>query len=240
MYYIGGKKRQSGQIVDAVSLLHADFRTYVEPFCGALWSACAVMTKFPGRVYLLNDINPHLVCFWEKAYEGWNPPAEIDEETYRWYNKHRPLNDPMTGYVGFAWSFGGKFFGGLARHIAGSGPLIGSYKSTKAKIDTIRMEKVVFSCLDYRRVKVPRNAMVYLDPPYEGRCPQQKKYGGIDYDTYRIYANQLAAKAVVIATAFNNISRWKVLHDYGDTVVRHLNGKPADGTREVLLQVVAL
>jgi len=58
MWYLGGKMRQSKQIVAAID----NFSLYVEPFCGALWSATAVMKTFPGRRYLLNHAYPVDTC----------------------------------------------------------------------------------------------------------------------------------------------------------------------------------
>jgi DNA adenine methylase len=233
MRYLGGKMRQSKQIVAAIGALHPDFETYIEPFCGALWSAQAAIKAFPNRRYVLNDINPHLVDFWREAANGWSPPAEVSEATYAHYNKTRPSGDPMTGYVGFAWSFGGKFFGGAART---GGQIKGSYKSTMAKIDVLRSADVSFLCGPFGALDVPNGSMVYLDPPYEART-RQSHFGVFNKAEYLRWAEGLAARSTVIATEFVAQPGWDVMHNYGDTVVRHLNAKPKDGTHELLMKV---
>lgn len=237
MWYLGGKMRQSKQIVAAVEQLHPKFKIYVEPFCGALWSACAVMTAFPDRRYILNDKNSHLITFWKHSQSGWNPPEHPTEKDYEYYNRTRPANDPMTGYLGFAWSFGGKFFGGPART---DGKFKGSYSSTKKKIDVLRRSTVMFLDGDYKQVVVPKNSMVYLDPPYAGRTAQSKSNGNMDRNEYFGYARDLARHNTVIATEFVNEPGWSVIFNYGDTVVRHLNAKPKDGTVELLLKVTGV
>lgn len=224
--------RQSKQIVAAVRALHPEFETYVEPFCGALWSASAIIGTFPGRKYVLNDINPHLVDFWREAANGWNPPAEISEATYVHYNKTRPHGDPMTGYIGFAWSFGGKFFGGAART---NGLIKGSYKSCRNKIDVLRSADVAFSCKPFEQVEIPDKSMVYLDPPYEART-RQSHFGTFDKSHYLGWAEDLSVRSTVIATEFVAPPHWDILHNFGDTVVRHLNAKPKDGTTELLMK----
>lgn len=238
MRYLGGKKRQAKEIVRAVERLTPDFKTYVEPFCGALWSAVAMMQRFPDRKYILNDINPHLICFWEEARRGWNPPAKVSEATYAKYNRERPLDDPMTGYVGFALSFGGKFFGGFARDRAGQRDFEAeASRSTLRKIDTIRTANVLFKCGPYHELVIPNKAAVYLDPPYEGRTRQSHFGKGFDKEHYLKWASALSKRCVTIATEFIPPSRWRVLYNYGDTVVRHLNGLAPDGTVELLMQV---
>ncbi len=234
MRYLGGKMRQSKEIVKAIDALNPNFTTYVEPFCGALWSATAMMKKYPDRKYILNDINPHLICFWEEARRGWNPPKKVSEATYIKYNRERPLGDPMTGYVGFAWSFGGKFFGGAART---NGLIKGSYKSCVDKIRILRSVQVSFECVDYFNLEFKAPAMVYLDPPYNNRT-RQSHFGTFDKDQYLKWANRLTNNGFkVIATEFVAPPRWKILHNYGDTVVRHLAAKPPDGTVELLMLV---
>ena len=243
MWYLGGKHRQAKAIAAAVREYHPSFEVYVEPFCGALSSACAIIRAFPvGRTYILNDANTHLITFWQAALDGWDPPATIDEVTYRWYRDNRPADDPMTAYVGFAWSFGGKLFGGLARSATrqdkrgANGQNFGSYAGTMRKIVTLRLVKdsVIFTCGDYASVPVPDGAMVYLDPPYEGRTKQASHMEAIDVAAYVGYASSLSSRCVVMASQFGERPEWVTVHNWGDTVVRHRGSKGRDGTYETL------
>ncbi len=242
MRYIGGKMRQRKQIVAAVRQLRPDFRTYVEPFCGAMWSAVAVIEAFPDRRYALNDNNPYLMCFWKAAvFDGWDPPEKTTEDDYNWYKRRRPLDDPMTGYIGFAMSFGGKFFGGWARDTACQSAFDReASKASLRKIEILRQAKdrLVFTCSDYTAVAVPLGSMVYLDPPYEGRTKQSNtSKTAFDRAGYHAWAEQQATRGTVIASEFINPRGWPVIHNWGDTVVRHHNGLPPDGTTEILMRV---
>lgn len=238
MWYLGGKCRQSKKIVEYIGKLCPDFQVYVEPFCGGMWSGCAVMRTFPNRIYRFSDNNPWLINFWQAAKDGWNPPREISEETYNRYRDARPLDDPMTAYCGFAWSFGGKFFGGLARTNAGDVEGKGSVNSTLDKVQTIRVGNASFSCCDFTLVRKPLlRTIVYLDPSYSKRTKQHSK-SLVDYGEFYRYAEALADQgAMVLATSFTNERNRTILHNYGDTVVRHLNGKKPDGTEELLMLV---
>lgn len=241
MRYLGGKARQSKHIVAAIDGLHPNFDTYVEPFCGALWSACAVMEAFPGRKYILNDINPYLMTMWRAGMGGWDPPGHVTEADYEFYRKNKPADDPMTAYMGFAWSFGGKFFGGLARENASFEVFQSSHPqcpSTTKKMNMLRQNDVTLLCGDYQLVPIDHGSMIYLDPPYAGRTKQTSTNAAIDQGAYRIWSESLATESVVVATEFENSHRWQLMHDFGDTIVRHHSSKGKDGTRELLMRVV--
>lgn len=236
MRYLGGKMRQRGEIVKAVLCIDPLFKTYVEPFCGGMWSACAMIKRFPRRHFILNDSNPYLMCFWREAIKGWDPPV-VDEKTYNKYKKRRRVDDPMTGYVGFALSFAGKFFGGFARDGSGKRDYaVEVSASTMEKIRLLRDANVELSCIDYKEVNVPCESMVYLDPPYVKRT-KQSSVTSFDYEKYLEWAEDTSKVANVVASSFTNERGWPVIHDWGDTVVRHLNSKGADGTREILMRV---
>lgn len=236
MWYLGGKHRQAKAIVAAVAGVSPDFGIYVEPFAGAMWSATAMIQAFPDKQFYLSDVHPALMNFWQAAIDGWDPPARVSEATYRQLNALRDPEDPMTGYVGFAWSFGGKFFGGAARS---NGQIKGSYSSTMQKIRLLRQADVQLACLDYRSVRPVRRAVMYLDPPYSfGRTPQDRGNGCFDRAAFLEYARGAAvASALVLTSEFVNDGGFEVVHNWGDTVVRHLNATPPDGTSELLMRV---
>lgn len=239
MRYLGGKFRQSKAIVAAVETIDPDFEVYVEPFCGAMWSATAMIKRFPERRYYFSDCHPALMTMWRAGLDGWEPPPpeEMTEELYFRYREERPVNDPMTGYLGFAWAFGGEYFGTPAR--GSDGVFKGSYASTVRKIRILRQADVTLSCCSYERVKLPKGAMVYLDPPYSyGRTPQASENGSFDRPAFIRYAEAAAERgAHVLSSEFVNDAGWPVVHDWGDTVVRHRAGKGSDGTRELLMRV---
>lgn len=234
MRYLGGKFRQSKQIAEYVKSMSnvADITEYGEPFCGSLSSAIAVSQVLPGVRVRLSDANPYLMRFWVAAKGGFNPPETITESDYAFYNKNRPKDDPMTGYVGFACSFGGKFFGGAART---NGVIKPSWKNTMDRVRWVREFDVELSCRPYWEFESCDTALTYLDPPYVGRTPQSREVPPFDREHFVLYAESLPGS--VIASEFINDREWNVVHNWGDTVVRHLNAKPADGTSEVLMRV---
>lgn len=233
MRYLGGKFRQCKAIAAYVSSCDLHPTSYHEPFCGSLASAMAVAAVLPGVPVVLSDANPYLMTFWQAAQRGFDPPATITEADYRHYNQQRPLDDPMTGYVGFACSFGGKFFGGAART---DGRIRPSWINTMARIRWLRTAPVtLLHCPYWEHPAGDADALTYLDPPYVGRTPQSKYVPPFDRQHFVAYAEALPG--AVITSEFVNDAGWPVVHTWGDTVVRHLNGLPADGTSEILMRV---
>lgn len=236
MRYIGGKHRQSKKIAEYVGLLAPDFRTYVEPFAGAMGAACRVVEAYPGRRYILSDANPHLMCFWKAAVEGgWDPPKRVTEKDYLRYKRDLPAGDPMTAYLGFAYSFMGAFYSGMAAKNP-DGTLNGSRASTIRKIEVLRRADVKLSCAPFGKVKPPPGACVYLDPPYAGRTPQWKQ-NAFDQGEYVAYARSIAPGRVVLATSFDPMPRWKLLYNYGCTISPRFSGPPDESVHEYLWRV---
>ncbi len=244
MWYLGGKHRQSKAIVAAVRDLYPDFAHYVEPFCGALGSASAMAAQFPDRHFILSDANPYLMRFWSAAIlEGWDPPEKVTLADWAWYKEHRPLDDPMTGYVGFAWAWLGNFFSTPAMDKKYDPPRFhGSYGGCMRKIEILRRANVDMRCCDYQQACVPADSMVYLDPPYHGRTKQSKDNADLDLREYKRYADSIAGRAgvVVIATEFENHHGWEVIHNWGNTIAPRgsRKDKPADPTEELLMLVL--
>ena len=70
----------------------------------------------------------------------------------------------LAGFVGFGCSFGGRFFEGYARNATGTNYAMQSKKSLLKDMATLMDAQ--FLCVDYQKVPIPNNAIVYADPPY--------------------------------------------------------------------------
>ncbi len=75
------------------------------------------------------------------------------------------LADPLTAWYGNALSFGGKWFGGVARtnHM-------GQIKVMDMKTEALKsVPKIRLSNLDYQQLLIPDDSVVYCDPPIRGQ-----------------------------------------------------------------------
>lgn len=158
--YLGGKFRIRKQIGEYINALAGD-REYIEPFVGA----GNVLSTVRSRKRTALDANEAPITMYNALKRGWTPPLAVSEEEYRAYNGSRDAKDPMTAFVGFGCSFGGKWFGGYARSDQGQDYAGGSRASLLRKFAT--MGGVCFKHADYRTL-TPNGAIIYCDPPYAG------------------------------------------------------------------------
>ena len=231
---MGGKCRQSRGIVECIRPYAEDGFTYVEPFCGAMWSAARVCRDLhPGRV-ILNDVNRPLMLLWRKVLDegaGWLP-FDMDEieANYRYYKYDAPDDDPLKAWYGTACSFGGKWFGGVGRsnHETDFEPQV---RSTARKADALRPYRPELYWESYERLSIPDGSVVYCDPPYQART-KGHYFESFDYDGFWQWIRELSSRCTVFVSCFEFPEDFREIYRWGDTVVRHNHGRGSDGTCE--------
>lgn len=241
MRYMGGKFRQSKAIVRCLKPHFNDNTVYVEPFCGGMWSACRVIDELHPKSVILNDINKPLMLLRDRCIRDgvdWLPTdSEIVEREYRNYRLTQDENDPLTAWYGIALSFGGKWFGGVARHARGE--MTQSYeperKSMYKKVDTLKRAAPRLLNTSYEAVNIPDGAVVYCDPPYARRT-KAHHFDSWDDNAFWQWVRDLSSRCVVFVSCFDCPPDFETVDSWGDTVVRHLNGKGSDGTCERLVK----
>lgn len=244
MRYMGGKFRQSKAICQILKPYITSETVYVEPFCGGMWSAARVAKELKPGLMILNDINRPLMLLWEKCLADgcdWLPvDAGQVEREYPKYRITQDDNDPLTAWYGIALSFGGKWFGGVARHTKGQQETTyeAERKSMYKKIGSLRMVETELYIGYYKDLEIPDNAVVYLDPPYEGRT-KAHHFDSFNYGEFWDYARELSKRCVVFTSCFDCPADFEMVYEWGDTVVRHLNSKGTDGTCEKLVRYIA-
>lgn len=164
MQYVGGKFRQGKDIARVLSG-HIDGDTvYVEPFLGGGNSAARVARDCkPGKMILSDVIRP-LVLMHQKCYnEGvdWMP-LDVDRETYDWYKRHIPQDDPMTAWIGIGYQLVPDWFHSYCPYKCKSNRN-GQDRTTKWLREC---KDVTFVCESYDSLYIPDGAVVYCDPPY--------------------------------------------------------------------------
>lgn len=241
MRYMGGKFRQSKAIVQCMKPYFNENTVYVEPFCGGLWSAARVAEELKPNSMVLNDVNKPLMLLWQKCYkEGCDwLPIDLQEIERHYYEIKTAADDanPLTAWYGIACSFGGKWFGGVARS-SHNGKGIGfepQRRSTADKISAVGMCNPIFCIGSYESLNIPDGAVVYCDPPYAGRT-KAHHFDTWDNDAFWEWVRDLSSRCTVFVSCFDCPADFEVVYSWGDTVVRHLNSKGSDGTCEKLVK----
>lgn len=159
MHYLGGKhflsKTLGGMITKALN-----GRVYWEPFVGA-GNVVAKVESLNTR--FASDVHEPLIAMWLELQKGWIPPQVVSESEYK-AAKEGVYPDYLTAFIGFACSFGGKYFGGYARSKDQYNYTKGSSNSLLKKLETCK--NVKFFSADYRSVTPVEESFIYCDPPY--------------------------------------------------------------------------
>ena len=134
---------------------------WVEPFCGG----CNMIDKVPDRMRRIGiDYNPHTIAAMLAIRDMVdNLPENVSEDEYRSI-KGKPA-DPISSWIRFVCSLGGRFENGYARDKTGRNyALEGKRNALK---QSPKIQTVEFVCASYNDYK-PVNSLVYCDPPYQG------------------------------------------------------------------------
>lgn len=173
MKYMGSKRRFSKYIVPIMLDCREDGQSWVEPFVGG----GNVIENIKGQ-RIGADSNPYLIealisirdCIDELPRSN----KEFTESDYRGLAN----SDTYThkGYAGFAFSYASKWLGGWRRGKNAKGVerdyVNEAYKN--ALKQSPLLQGVDFICCDYKSLEIPKNSLVYCDPPYENTT---KYYG---------------------------------------------------------------
>ena len=189
MQYMGGKSRISKQIAEVLNSAINKDTPFVSLFCGS----CAIESKVQADVKILNDKHPYLIAMWQALQNGWMPPDVVTKEEYYRVKANMDENPALTGFVGFGCSFGGKWWGGYAKDKRGD-DYCGQAKRGLLK-DLSGVVNATFTCLDYRDLEIPDNAVVYCDPPYANTTGYT--VGQFDTNEFWNYMRQLSKRCDV-------------------------------------------
>jgi DNA adenine methylase len=162
MKYIGSKHKIAKHILPTMLSERKPWMVWVEPFVGG----ANLIDKVQGR-RIGNDIHRHLIAFHKALQMGWKPPTDVSKDMYYEIKKNQDkYPDELVGFVGFLCSFGGRWWGGYAKNSECT-----NYAERGSRLTIKQSENlkgVEFVCGSYFDMKIPKNSLIYCDPPYEG------------------------------------------------------------------------
>ena len=182
MKYMGSKARHARELLEIVLADRKPGQWYVEPFVGG----ANMIDKVNGN-RIGADFNPWVACLWQAVADGWVPPDVVTEEEYKALRVARKV-DALTAYAGFTLSFGGKFFGGYRRDVAGTKGCIDNMKTQlrRAKQSLMTqagsLQGVQFHHSSYDELPIPDQSIIYCVPPYAGTTGYAT--GSFDHDKF--------------------------------------------------------
>jgi len=175
MKYLGSKRRIAQEILEIILKDRGD-RPYVEPFCGG----CNSLINVNGVRYA-NDINSYVIAMFKESVAGRIFPDVITEEQYKHIKNNKDEDPALTGFVGIACSFMGKWFCTYARNDSKNRDMVQPFSrraSTNLQRETPFVMDIIFTSVPYDQMNIPPNSVIYCDPPYSDTI----QYGYEFYD----------------------------------------------------------
>jgi len=175
MQYMGGKAGVGKRIAQVCYERLTPGSSFVDMFCGSL----NVVRHAPSHVALAAgglvavqrvaiDACSPLIVMWQAALLGWEPPKVVTKATYEKIRKAQDPKDPMTAFVLFGCSFGGKWCGGYTKDRpeqryaeCASNAIIKKVRDCKG----LQLEHATFQ--SKHPGCWPSGTVLYCDPPYK-------------------------------------------------------------------------
>lgn len=175
MKYMGSKRRIAKYILPIILKDRKPGQWYVEPFCGG----CNVIEYVDGK-RIANDYNEYVVEMWNALVNrNWQPPTEITEEQYNHIKANKEqYPKELVGFTGIAMTFGATWFGTYARDKRHDNyPKKRAMEGRKNLMKQVeRLQGTIFTSSSYCDIALPKNSIIYCDPPYEGVAGYKDKF----------------------------------------------------------------
>lgn len=165
-------------------------RRLVEPFCGGLAVALALQ---PERA-LLNDVNPHLINFYQWISRGFSVSARLENDEALFYEQRGRFNtllrngqEQSAEAASLFYYLNRTGYNGLCRFNSRGefNVPFGQYRTIKYANNfpeyRSRFEAWKFTVGDFATIPLRRGDFVYADPPYDVEFTAFSK-GGFSWD----------------------------------------------------------
>lgn len=178
MKYMGSKRRIAKEIIPIMLKDRTEGQYFYDLFCGG-GNICENIKEN----IIANDFNENVVKALELIKNNLELiPKNKNEFTEQMYKDIKKTNSILKSYIGFALSYGGKWFGGWCRDGKNKRDYVNeSYKN--AVIQNKKIQNVDFLNKSYDEVKLKENSIIYCDIPYK----ETTKYNVNSFDHKKFY-----------------------------------------------------
>lgn len=193
MKYLGSKRRHAKEILEVFKNYYEEGMLYVEPFVGG--GNMIDVVPFPNKIGYDVDINTisALISIRDTLDDLPNNCLDFTKEDYVAANKN--LATKHRGYIGYALSYGGKWFGGWRADSIGKRDYVAeSYRD--AQRQSTKLQGIVLNVKSVFDIKdLPTKALIYCDPPYRDTT---KYSNSIDHDKFYEWCRSMRDKGHVV------------------------------------------
>lgn len=136
-------------------------RAWVEPFVGG----ANIIDKVDGH-RIGADKNNYLIHLFKALQNGYEPPKKVSKDYFFEVKRNEDKHPKeLYAYLGLGLTFGCEWWGSFRRDNTGKRKYdLEAYNNVmKQNLDGIN-----FICSSYQDLEIPKNSIIYCDPPYEG------------------------------------------------------------------------
>ena len=187
MKYLGSKARIKNEILPIILKQRTENQYFVDLMGGGM----NLIDSVEGN-RIANDLNFYLIEMWKALLNGWKPERFYSREFYQEVKNNKEKFPPyLVGWIGFNCSYSGKFFNGFAGVVETK---IGTKRNYQEEaIRNIEkqikhLKGIELENKNYFEVEIPKNSIVYFDPPYKGTT---KYFTDFDHDYFYSYVRKL-------------------------------------------------
>lgn len=168
MIYQGGKTRLAKFLLPVILKDRKPNQCYAEPFCGGLGTLSEVHGRRIG-----GDINKYLIAMWKGVQAKRRRRTKIPKTLYNRAKKdyvdgtNLEFSDFQIGWIGLTSSFRGRMFKGYGRIDKKGRNYLAEHVNSIRK-QAKGLSGLKFYYCNYWQLPIPKNSIIYCDPPYAG------------------------------------------------------------------------
>jgi len=174
--------------------------------------------------YEAGDINSNVILMWNAVKDDWVPPTTCTEDKYNLLKKGE--DSALRCYVGFQYSFGGRWFNGYA-------PKYGKNCDSSTASNKIvgigkRMKNVNFTQGMYTQFSNLKNYVIYLDPPYQNTTQfyyEDSKLLKFNHEAFWNWCKSMAKDNLLFLSSYDAPEEWELIFESTHKLTGTFNGK---------------
>lgn len=178
MKYLGSKNRIAKHILPIMEQ-YRENRTWVEPFVGG----ANMIDKVKGN-RIGADLNEYVIALLNEMSKPNFIAPEISEDKYNELKSNKQHYEKwVVGYAGTQLSFGATWFGSYRRDSLGKRNYC-KEAQTNVNKQSKNLQGVVFLNSSYLDLQIPKNSLIYCDPPYNTEATKGKYKDNFNHDIF--------------------------------------------------------
>jgi len=178
MKYLGSKNRIAKYILPIMEQ-HLENRTWVEPFVGG----ANMIDKVQGN-RIGADLNEYVISLLNEMSKPNFIAPEISEDKYNELKANKQHYEKwVVGYAGTQLSFGATWFGSYRRDSLGKRNYC-KEAQTNVNKQSKNLQGVIFLNSSYLNLQIPKNSLIYCDPPYNTEATKGKYKDNFNHDIF--------------------------------------------------------